>query len=327
MIPRRLTGSKPNENSVLFIDSTRPSRRRTGTLVEISSAQLSALSRLFSSTVVRQLAMKGSSSAFVRLVRQSNVLSRDLKLPIVKDAFNAAFEILKTGGLRDEYIYKAALAHRVLMGTHSLRTACMLNEFRTGSSKADVAILNGTTTVYEIKSERDSLSRLQRQLMDYRKVFASVFVIAGENHVDAVLESTPGDVGVMSLSRRFQISTLRDAVNQPSRICPLAVFESLRTAEAAEIVAQAGLGKPDVPNTRLRTELRSLFKTLAPEAVHDGMLRTLKRTRNLQPLNGLVERLPISLHAAALSIPLRKSDHDRLVHAVNTPMKLAMGWA
>jgi hypothetical protein len=202
----------------------------------------------------------------------------------------------------------------------------MLNEFRTGSSKADIAILNGTTTVYEIKSERDTLSRLQQQLANYRKVFASVFVIAGENHVSAILDGTPADVGVMSLSSRFQITTLRNALNQPNRICPLTVFEALRTAEAADIVRHVGLNVPDVPNTRLRTELRFLFKTLAPETVHDGMLRTLKLTRNLQPLARLVEQLPPSLHAAALSVPLRKRDHQRLVQAVNTPTKLAMGW-
>ncbi len=298
-----------------------------GISVEINSSQLSALSRLFSSTVVRQLAMKGSSSVFARLVRQLDDLFYDLKLPLVKDAFNTAFEILKTRGLRDEYIYKAALTHRILMGTHSLRTACMLNEFRTGTSKADVVILNGTTTVYEIKSERDSLSRLQQQLVNYRKVFASVYVIAGENHVGAVLESAPRDVGVMCLLPGFHIRTLRDAVNKPGRICPLAVFETLRTAEAADIIAQVGLPIPDVPNTRLRTELRRLFKTLEPEAVHHGMVRTLKRTRDMQPLAGLIDQLPVSLHAAALSVPLRKSDRERLVQAVNTPMKLAMEWS
>jgi hypothetical protein len=77
----------------------------------------------------------------------------------------------------------------------------------------------------------------------------------------------------------------------------------------------------------LRSELRGLFEILAPEVVHDGMLRTLKRTRDLRPLAGLVEQLPLSLHAAALSVPLRKGDHDRLVQAVNTPMTLAMEWS
>jgi hypothetical protein len=57
------------------------------------------------------------------------------------------------------------------------------------------------------------------------------------------------------------------------------------------------------------------------------MVRTLKRTRDLQPLAGLVEQLPVSMRAAALSVPLRKSDHERLAQAMNTPMKLAMDWA
>lgn len=295
--------------------------------MQVNPTQLSSLTRLFSSTVVRELASKGSSSTFTRLARQTGTLLHDLNLPCVKDTFNAAFEILKTSGLRDEYIYRAALTHRILMGTHSLRTACMLNEFRTGSRKADVAILNGTTTVYEIKSERDSLSRLDEQLINYRKVFASVFVIAGEKHMAAILNAAPADVGVMRLSPRFQISTVRNAVNEPHRICPSAVFQTLRTAEVADIVVQAGMSIPDVPNTRLRTELRGLFETLAPKAVHDGMLRTLKRTRDLQPLATLVDQLPVSLHAAALSVPLRKSDHSRLVNAVNTPMTHAMGWS
>jgi hypothetical protein len=295
--------------------------------VEISTSQLSALSRLFSSTVVRELATKGSSAVFARLMRQLGSIFPGQQTPFVKDAFDTAFDVLKTDGLRDEYIYKAAITHRILRGTHNLRTACMLNEFRTGKSKADVAILNGTTTVYEIKSERDSLSRLEQQLWNYRKVFASVYVIAGENHVDAVLDATPPDVGVMSLSRRFSITTRRNAQNQPHRICPLAVFEAIRTAEAADIVRNAGMQVPDVPNTRMRSELRELFIRIKPEAVHDGMLRTLKRTRNLLSLEQLVDQLPLSLQAAALTVPLRKGDHDRLVQAVNTPMKLAMSWS
>jgi hypothetical protein len=289
-----------------------------------NAKQLSALSRLFSSTVFRELATKGKSVVFARLVREADVQPRG---EFVRDVFESAFEILKQRGLRDEYIYKAALTHRILMGTHSLRTACMLSEFRAGECKADVAILNGTTTVYEIKSERDSLSRLERQIENYRKVFASVFVIAGENHVAAVLDATPPDVGVMSLDHRYYISTRRKAVNRPDRICPLVVFDALRTSEAKEILTDLGVAVPDTPNTLLRTELRKRFETLRPEEVHEGMLRTLKRTRDLRPLASLVDRLPNSLQAAALSVPLRRGDHDRLVGAVNAPLKLALAWS
>src|ERR1700733_5110625 len=95
--------------------------------VNINASELSALSRLFSSTVVRELAVKGNSAAFARLMRSSSHVFNGLKLDLVKDAFDAAFDVLKKDGLRDEYIYRAALTHRILRGTHSLRTACMLS--------------------------------------------------------------------------------------------------------------------------------------------------------------------------------------------------------
>jgi hypothetical protein len=294
--------------------------------VDVSQSQLSAFSRLFSSTVFREMAAKGKSALFARLVRDSHMLDRIPAIPRVRDAFEAAFDILKQGGFRDEYIYKAALTHRILLGTHSLRTACMLSEFRAGACKADIVILNGTTTVYEIKSERDSLSRLERQIENYRKVFASVFVIAGENHVDAVLSATAPDVGVMSLSHRYQIKTRRGAKNRPERICSLAVFEALRTSEARTMLVHLGYSVPNVPNTALRDELRKRFESLRPAEAHEGMLRTLKQTRNMTSLAKLVGQLPNSLQAAALSVPLRKSDHARLLSAVGTPLKAAMAW-
>jgi hypothetical protein len=285
-----------------------------------------ALSRLFSSTVFRQLASRGKSGVFARLAQEANLIPSSTTA-LVRDVFERAFEQLKQHGRRDEYIYKAALTHRVLLGTHSLRTACMLSEFRTGDCKADIAILNGTTTVYEIKSERDSLTRLERQIASYRKIFASVFVIAGENHIDSILDATPRDVGVMSLDRRYYISTRREAKNEPGRICPEAVFEALRTSELKLILKDFGFAIGDVPNTRVRQEMRRQFLLLSPEQAHAGMLRTLKKSRDLLPLEALVGRLPPSLHAAALSVPLRRIDHDRLVAAVDTPMKQAMYWS
>src|SRR5438128_1527304 len=120
-----------------------------------------AISRLFSSTVIRELARKGKSPLFARLASQLHLLHSLPASERVYNVFEAAFAVLGREGYRDEYIYKAALTQRILLGKHSLQTASMLNEFRVGECKADIAILNGTATVYEVKSERDSLARLE----------------------------------------------------------------------------------------------------------------------------------------------------------------------
>lgn len=292
-----------------------------------SAAQLSALTRLFSATVFREMATKGRSGLFRRLLGQTDLIERVGLCATVGDTFDSAFNILKIAGHRDEYIYRAAISQKVLMGTHSLRTASMLNEFRVGSCKADLVILNGTATVYEIKSERDSLARLVNQVENYKRVFAKVNVIASEGHIDGVLNTIPDDVGVMCLSKRYRITSVREAADRPERICPVTVFESLRMAEGIAILRAMGVAVPEVPNTRKHTAMRDLFATLDPVALHAEMVRTLKRTRDLAPLGGFVDRLPKSLLAAALSVSVPRSDHSRLIDATATPLRVAMTWS
>jgi hypothetical protein len=296
-------------------------------MVNLATDQLAAISRLFSSSVVHEMARKGKSPLFARLVTQSQVLRSMALSERVYTVFEAAFSLLKREGYRHEYIYKAALTHKILLGKHSLQTASMIHEFRVGDCKADVAILNGTATVYEVKSERDSLTRLERQIAAYATVFAKVYVIAAESHLRAVANTVPDSVGILCLNSRHQISTLRDAVDQPERTSPGAIFDSIRTEEARMILSSFGVSVPRVPNTELHAVLREAFVKLDPIQAHEGMVRVLKRTRNLLPLSALVDQLPPSLQTAALSVPLRKVDHQRLVAAVNTPLMDAMGWA
>lgn len=293
----------------------------------LSSTQLSAMTRLFSSAVFREMARKGCSPLFARLFRLTDIGRSCASDATVGQAFDAAFNVLKAAGRRDEYIYRSALTHNVLMGTHSLNTACMLTEFRAGTCKADLAILNGTATVYEIKSERDSLSRLANQVTNYKQVFAKVYVIASEAHIGGVLETVPDDVGVMMLTSRYRITTVREAKDRPDRICPATVFDSLRSTEAAAILESLRIPVPDVPNTQRHVAMRSLFEDLDPTDVHRAMVTTLKRTRDLAPLRGLVDHLPRSLHAAALSIRIHRTDHERIVKAVSTSLGAAMAWA
>jgi hypothetical protein len=292
----------------------------------LGTDQLAAISRLFSSSVIQEMARKGKSPLFTRLATQSRLLKDFQASERVHGLFEAAFALLRREGYRHEYIYKAALTQKILLGKHSLQTASMLNEFRVGECKADLAILNGTATVYEVKSERDSLSRLERQVNAYMTVFAKVYVIAADDHIESVARTVPSCVGVLHLNRRHQISTVQEAADEPERTSPAAIFDSIRSEEARMILRLHGIMVPTVPNTELSSVMRQSFVKLTPRQAHDGMVRVLKKTRNLLPLSDLVSQLPDSLQTAALSIPLRKLDHARLVSAVNTSLEEAMGW-
>ena len=289
-------------------------------------SQISAIARLFSPGVVREMACGGKSPMFSRLAKEAIGPTHSMGV-FVGNFFDACFDILRRSEYRHEYVYKQALTHEVLLGRHSLQTASMLTEFRVASCKADVSILNGTSTVYEIKSERDSLKRLENQIQAYIRFFAKVYVIAGENHTNAIESLVPDDVGILTLSKDNCILAIREAQDRPERTCPLTIFESIRTGESQQILKLFGLRVPEVPNTMMHAALREEFGKLNPRQAHDGMVQVLKRTRNLLPLSTLLEAVPHSLQSAALTVPLNRREHGRLVSALQTTLQHAMEWS
>ncbi len=292
----------------------------------MKSTELSAFTRLFSTSVIRELSRKGHSPLFARLVRETSLPEILEASDNVAKVFDYVFDVLRKKNFRDEYVYKAALTEKILLGKHSLRTASMLTEFRVGDCRADVAILNGTATVYEVKSERDSLSRLQNQMDAYRKVFACVNVIAGEKHINSILSSVSEEVGVLVLSDRYRISIVREPVEQAHETEPAMILRSVRTSEAKAILGELDDLVPDVPNTQMFQALAVKFDQHEPEAVHRAMVKVLKKSRNLSPLGALMAQLPSSLRPAALSTPLRKADHQRLADSLETPFGEARAW-
>jgi hypothetical protein len=291
--------------------------------LRLSNAQLAAYRRLFSAAVLKELASRGASRLFSRLSREAGLDVSQPSHATVSSVFDAAFAVLKAVSARDEYVYKTALTQRVLLGKHSLNTASMLTEFRVGPCKADLVILNGTSTAYEIKSERDSLSRLDRQLAFYAKIFNKVYVVAAERFVEEVLATSHEAVGVLVLSPKMSVQTVREAAARSDALCPLTWFDSLRTVEAADLLSKLGIA---VPNTTLRSTMRVIFEGLPAADVHTCAVRTLKEFRSLAPLHDLVTALPASLTAAALTTPLTQTEQRTLSVAVATPFAMAMAW-
>ncbi|MBX9794397.1 MAG: sce7726 family protein [Burkholderiaceae bacterium] len=288
---------------------------------------LAATARLFSPVVVQELARQGKSRTFARLLAESTLANVVSRSDPISELFESAFALLTKKDLRYEYAYRAAVTHKILLGVHSLKTASMLSEFRVGTSKADLVILNGTSTVYEIKSERDNLDRLSAQLASYFKVFSRVNIITSENHVNTLLATVPSYVGVLLLNNRLKISTAREAQDRLEDICQLTVLDSLHRAEAFEILRAFGIPVPDVPNTRLHAELGKIFAELPARKLHECMIHVLKETRSLLPVSELAGALPKSLKPLAFSTSLRQQDHDRLISSLTTPVSEALTWA
>lgn len=60
-----------------------------------------------------------------------------------------------------------------------------------GEVRIDVAVLNGMTVGYELKSARDTLKRLPKQVEWYSKILDQAHIIVAENHLISALEIVP----------------------------------------------------------------------------------------------------------------------------------------
>lgn len=71
-------------------------------------------------------------------------------------------------------------------------------EFNIGSSRLDYARINGHSYAYEIKTELDSLDKLEKQVTDYSKAFDYVQVVCHPDHYIKVKTIVPAYCGIVT---------------------------------------------------------------------------------------------------------------------------------
>lgn len=88
-------------------------------------------------------------------------------------------------------------------------------ELPIGSSRADLCKINGESIAFEIKTDLDNFSRLQKQIDDYYKIFEKVFIICSEKNIEKILELIPEKCGLYSYKqnrqKNYKFTLVRDA--------------------------------------------------------------------------------------------------------------------
>lgn len=69
-----------------------------------------------------------------------------------------------------------------------------------GTARVDIAVINGKIHGYEIKSDQDTLERLPSQIESYNKIFDTMTLVTGKNHIDKALQIIPDWWGVYYVS-------------------------------------------------------------------------------------------------------------------------------
>ena len=265
------------------------------------------IAKLFTSNSLRAIA-SGDVSPLEKIINNKNLRS-NVNTASIDDIYSSAFEFLSRN-YRNEYVYKNLIARKILRSKHSLQSSVLLSEFRVGQNKADLVLLNGCSTCYEIKTEYDSLNRLEDQLQSYIQLFEKVYVVCPSSLQVDVEAIIPHSVGIIVLTDNNTLRTIKDAISNNIFDISL-MMKSLRKEEYLDIAENIYGLKIDVPNTQVFDLCFKILNKSDRAVVNNLFLKTLKKYRknNIEAIN----TLPSPLTNALISFKFNKNDIKNLI--------------
>ncbi len=280
---------------------------------------LFSIAPIFRSTFLEKVARGAHVGALLELAEHYSQFGPPPTGALLSTWFDFFYSVLFEH-YRCEYVYKNAIATKLFLSRHSFRTSFMTDELRSGTSRADVAILNGTSTVYEIKSEYDSFERLDSQLSDYKRIFDRIYVVTTDSKAAVACRVAAPTVGIIVMRDNGSLGTVREAVSNKYNVNPDAVFDCMRQSEyCMALVQEFGL-IPQVPNSKLYATAKEMFCSLPPTVAHDLMVEQIKRRGKKKAFADLIDKAPLSLKHACLSFSKPSSMAVAITERLEEPL-------
>lgn len=229
---------------------------------------------LFSSSKFQQLLLDGDTSYLESKFYKYSV--SDASVKTIGDFYKYAYNKL-LANYRNEYVYKNLIINKLLLKRYSLSTTTILNEFKIGHSIADLVLLNGTSKVFEIKTELDSLYRIESQIADYKKVFENIYIVTHIEQVEKFIKEIDKTIGVLALTNNFTLKTIREATQDTSQLDSAVMIKCLRKNEYTNIIFSHFRHIPTTTPVKYFSACRDKFKEIPKEQLHDLIVAELKK--------------------------------------------------
>lgn len=213
---------------------------------------------------------------------------------------------------RCEYIFKNELIGYLIKHYKKTNTVTY-NELKVGRSIVDMAVFNGESIAFEIKTEYDTPRRLEKQLDDYLRLFDKCYVVVPEEKASDYIQCVDERIGVMSLSKLrkgMTVHTDREAMVNETIDSDL-LISCLRTKEYERVVKDYYGNLPEVSSYEMYDKCKEMMRAI-PNSVLKSMFReTMKqRKANLQSL----AVVPMELRQISLSLNLLPKDVSLLLN-------------
>ncbi|MBC7948967.1 MAG: sce7726 family protein [Chitinophagaceae bacterium] len=252
-----------------------------------------ALSQVFSPALLKRI-NDPSLEATMRSLLQRCSLYEDEESWNLTKALDITYTYLKRN-YRCEYVYKNEIANQILLKLHKNNSATLLKEIASDNCIADIVIINGTTTAYEVKTELDTFNRLPSQLESYQMIYDHLFVVTYPSAITTLSKSLSNKIGLIALEKNGKLKTVREAKLLTDKFNPGKAVLTLRQSELVQAYQNLDGALPQMGTAFVHRFCCNWFMTLELDVARDLFRQCLKSRKPTNLQFDLVRRCHPSL--------------------------------
>ncbi len=221
----------------------------------------------------------------------------------------------------NEYVIKNSFINHSLINEIKELNSVVYSEFRVGKSVVDLAMFNGISKAFEIKSEFDTPNRLEGQLKDYKKIFNEVYIIVPKIKIDLYLnfDDTSGVIAFQSNSTekdKFELIRKPKTVNQ---LDFNEIMNILRTNEYKELVNTFYGSLPPMTSFTQFEICKELISKIPTVELSRMFLALMKKRKENTFLS---KRIHKEFNQLSLALNFNRYEHNKVVTNLKETIKL-----
>ncbi len=279
--------------------------------MNFTSNQLRDFSTLFSRSEVNRW-LKGDFNSIDIKLERYNLNEKNKGNSYLKFLRNT-YHILEKN-YPNEYVLKNEFLNKWLKNELGTNNSVIFNEFRIGKAIADLAMFNGVSKVFEIKSILDKEYRLSNQIQEYRKIFNEIYIIVPDVLLSKYsnYDESVGIITFDSNSKNFEIV---QKARRNNELNPETLMEILHTKEYLEITTEYYGQLPQMNSFNQFEICKGLISKIPQKELNYLFLSKMKK-RKIN--NHFFNKVNNEFNQICLSLNLKKQERDNLINSLKT---------
>lgn len=214
----------------------------------------------------------------------------------------------------NEYILKNEFLTQWLKNELGNSNSIIFNELRIGKAIADLAMFNGKSKAFEIKTILDKESRLSNQLQEYKKLFNEVYIIVPSELLAKYIDFDK-NIGIITYDSNSKNFELIQKAIFDNNIDVNVLMEVLHTKEYLDIVKKYFVETPEMNSFNQFNICKELIAKIPNEELNKLFISKMKE-RNVNNL--FFNKINREFNQICLSLNLEKIERDKLIEKLKT---------